>query len=331
MKIAAFIDDGLKSEEFYRSYLQSIRTETKADAVAAIMAGDILHSGFLSAESKEVRSRRLASAGTDLVIESPVHGVILKPDTYAYVMAMLMQKLGCIHTLFLPCQKGDKAVLEQAAQLMLLAPREYQQALRQLRPGRELYEIIPMAVDRFVPGALDAMSNPMNRFAVEVKNAMRLSYCPTKAMFCEVDFDSGPEEISKETDEKLGTLLQSRLQQWTDADLMDIFGSNDSLIALLRASDAETFTGLAKALVRRDHSILSSRQFLLRALLDFRHITHSNCALFSYITSIRVLQSSNTKAFAELVERAGTTVLGSNEELSTTESKAKELYQQLYG
>ena len=332
MKFAAFIDDGLRGIDFYRDYIAQIKALTGADSVAAIMGGWILHSGFLPPENRDSRCRKLRDAGADLVIELPVHGAILKPDTYASVMAMLLQKLGCIDTLVLPCRKGDKEFLMKAAQVMVLAPREYQQALRKLRSGRELFSIIPEAVDCVLPGAEQVMRDPMNRFAVEVRNAMLLSYCPTKALLTEVDFDMPAEEFTPETDEKLGALFSKKLAAMDDAALTEIFGSSDSRNRKLRALSCGSFTGCCDALAAPDFSAHSARQFLLRCLLDFRHITHSMCALHSYIFCIRILGDAAPEAEAELRRKAGTAVTaGENPELITdTEHRAQALWEVLY-
>lgn len=326
MKIAAFVDDGLKNEEFYVSHIQTVRSVTGADAVAAVMAGDILHNGFLCPQSKESRAEKLTRAGADLVIESPVHGVILKPDTYAYVMTMLMQKLDCVDTLFMPCRRGDTEILNQAAWLMLRAPREYHQVLQKLRPGRELFDVIPEAVGRFVPGAEAAMKDPMNRFALDVKNAVTLSFSPVKVVLHEVDFGWDPEEISPETDARMGELLRERIQIRGTNGLMEIFGSTAGNVAQLQALTANTFTEFAQGLTCSDCSPLTARQFLLRILLDFRHITHSNYALQSYIPAVRLLRAGSAEAEAALIQGTGVPVLRGDVSLSGTESRAAALY-----
>lgn len=330
MKITAIIDDGLSDETLCRSRIQAARDAAHADAVAVIMAGYILHDGSIPQQPAADRAARLTRAGADLVVEAPIHGVILKPDTYAYVMAMLLLKMNCVESLYLPCRPGDAGVLEQAAQLMLLAPREYQQVLKQLRPGRELFDVIPEAVGRFIPGTEEAMANPMNRFAVEIKNALRLSYCPTRGIIAESDLGSASDTLSPEADRILGRLLQERIRELGQKGLMEIFGSTESRVdRLMGLNHAETYTELAQGLQRQDYSILSARQFLLRILLDFRHISHSMCALHSYIFHIRLLDARNEAAAAELAAKAAVGVIRPGEEVSEAEQLAQKLYDAL--
>lgn len=91
------------------------------------MAGPITHTGWMLPESAAHRAEKLYRAGLEPVVEAPVHGVILKPDTYYCALAMLLQKMNCVDALYLPCTQGSEELLERCAQLMLLSPREYRQ------------------------------------------------------------------------------------------------------------------------------------------------------------------------------------------------------------
>ena len=44
MKLAAIVEDGLRSEEFYCDYVPAVLRKTGADGVMAIMSGPITHS-----------------------------------------------------------------------------------------------------------------------------------------------------------------------------------------------------------------------------------------------------------------------------------------------
>lgn len=326
MKLVAIIDDGFRTESIYRDYLERMLTRTGADAAAVIMSGPITHTGWMLPEGTAQRAEKLRRAGFGLVVEAPTHGVILKPDTYYYVLAMLLQKMNCVDWLYLPCAQGSAELLERCAQLMLLSSREYQQTLRQLRSDRGLHSDIPEAVERFVPGARWALTDARNRMAVEMKNAMKLSYCPTKAVFCPEKAESAEETMEEIADRRLGSLIAGSLAQMDTNALTDIFGSTQSIAQKIRVCGTGSFTELSQRLGLPGHE---ARQLLLRCALNYRNITHSMTALYSYVPAIRVLAGEDAWV-RTLSARAYTPVVGREEELSDTEVRARQLHEAVY-
>lgn len=325
MKLAAIIDDGFQTESFYRAYLDRVLTRTGADAAAVIMAGPITHTGWMLPERAAHRAQKLRRAGFGLVVEAPVHGMILKPDTYYYVLAMLLQKMNCVDSLYLPCAQGDEELLERCAQLMLLSLREYQQTLWQLRSAKGLHSDIPEAVERFIPGAKAALSDARNRMAVEMKNAMKLSYCPTKAVLCPENF-AAAEGMGEAADRKLGALIAGSLAQMDANALTEIFGFTQSIAQKIRVCGNGSFTELSQGLGLPDWE---ARQLLLRCALNYRNITHSMTALHSYVPAIRVLAGDDAWV-QTLAGQAFTPVVGMEESLSDTEVRARQLHEAVY-
>ncbi len=326
MKLAAILDDGLRSEEFYCDYVRAVLQETDADGVMAIMSGLITQSGFLPPEDGNSRAQKLRRAGCGLVVQVNVGGSLLKDDTYYYVLAMMLQKMNCVDTLYLPCRRGCANVLSQCARLMLYAPREYQQALARARRTLSLTDAVPEAVGALIPGAKDVLSDPMNRLCAEMCNALKLSYCPTKGAVYEVDFGQETAAMPPQANETLGSLIVKAISEMDDAALADIFGSDNAMALKMRALPCGSFTELSGKLGAPKHE---ARQILLRTALRYRYITHSNSALYSYVPSIRIL-SGEDRWVDFLKTNASAPVKNAGEEMTDLEQAAQDLYNAVY-
>lgn len=290
------------------------------------MSGPITQSGFLPPEDSDTRAQKLRSAGCGLVVQVSVGGSLLKHDTYYYVLAMMLQKMNCVDTLFLPCRRGDADVLSQCARLMLYAPREYQQALARARRILPLMDAVPEAVGEVLPGAKDVLSDPMNRLCAEMLNTLKLSYCPTKGAACEVDFGEEAAAMPPQADENLGRLIVEAISGMDDAALADIFGSDNAMALKLRALECGSFTELSGRLGTAEHE---ARQLLLRTALNYRYITHSNSALYSYVPNIRIL-SGEDRWVDFLKANASAPVKDTGAEMTEPEFSAKKLYSAVY-
>lgn len=327
MKLAAFVDDGLHSEAFYRDYIRKIMDETGADGVAALMAGAITQSGFLPAEDAASRAQKLRRAGCSLVVEVPVHGCILKHDTYYYVLAMLILKMNCVDWLYLPCRPGDRARVTDCARFMLAPTRAYQAALARRPAGCSVHDAVPEALELFVPGAQAVLEQPMNRFAAEMMNALKLSYCPTAAVLGEAGLACPDAPMPADADARLGAQMAARIAGMDVPALGDIFGSTNALAERMQAAGSRSFTALSQALGSDAHE---GRQLLLRTWLNYRFISHSNSALYSYVPNIRAL-AGDGEWLSHLQSQAAAPVLSANETLSDLEALARNLYTAVHG
>lgn len=325
MKLTAIIDDGLQSEAFYENMVKKALHETHADAVAAIMAGPIIQSGVLPREDVPSRASKLRRAGCALVVEVPVHGTLLKHDTYYYVLAMLLQKMNCVDFLYLPCRVGDADMLSRCTRFLLHAPVTYQKTLARLRDGRNLHEVVPEAVEQFVPGGQAVLAAPMNRFAAEMHNALILSYSPTKAVICEADWAVSESTMPESADERLGDLIARSVCAMDMPAISDIFGSTDAIAERIKKARG-SFSAMSERLGVDSHE---ARQLLLRTYLNYRFISHSNAALYSYVPAIRLLAGEDKWSEA-LKAKASAPVAAPGEEMTDLELSAKKLYCAVY-
>lgn len=334
MKIVAVVESGLKSREEYREFFRSIREEFGADGILAITTGEFLHSGMPAGEQTETRAHKLIAAGADLVAELPVYAVLLKQDSFVFAIAMLLQKLDCVQELIVPCRKGSVELLEKAGQLMLETPRPYQLELIRLKKERDLDEVIPLAVEKFVPGAGAILQNGMDRFAVEVKKALRLSYCPTRTRFAPAAWDDDRETIPEAWDAVLGDKLRETLDREEKAYFLDIFGGMEEMYSCLNGLKEQKlgFTAMAEELAKVGYPIVSARQYLIRILLGYKSINHSMHALHSYITGMHVLavRPGSEDIFEKMKASAGIPILMDLDwEKSETERMAQMLYREI--
>ena len=90
--------------------------------------------------------------------------------------------------------------------------------------------------------------------------------------------------------------------------------------------DCGSFTELSGRLGAAEHE---ARQLLLRTALNYRYITHSNSALYSYVPSIRILSGEDTWVDF-LKTNASVPVADSEEEMTEPELSAKKLYSAVY-
>lgn len=308
MKTVALIDEGLRSEAFYSDYFDRVKSESDADALTVIMSGPFLHAGVPATEEKTQRVEKLQRAGADMVIELPVYGVLLGLDSYAPALSMLLRKLGCVDELVLPYEAGNAELLEQICSMLMRVPANYRDALKQEKsrqPSRD--EMTLAAVESIIPGGGAFLRRFMNRFAVELSNNMRLSYCPVRIRFLEVDWEEEATLITPEYDTFLGKKVMEKLETTTEEILVEIFGGREHLarqLLDLRGAGEMTFSQIADALTTPRWSMESMRQFLLRFLLDFRKIDHCVCALYSYVPLIRVIGLRSEVLGQELEKRA---------------------------
>lgn len=312
MKTAAIIDEGINSERFYTEYLRKIRIETCAEAIIVIMNGPFLHCGLPAFEEKHSRAEKLMRAGADAVVELPVSAVLLGLHAYTAALSTLLRRLGCVEELILPVEQGNLSLFETVCSLLLRMPPEYQAALkRQKMDSNRRNEWVPAAVEQVLPGGGTLLCQPMNRFAVELCNQMRLSYCPVKVHLLEADWTEAESVISPKTDARLGEILSARLTESDQADLTNIFGGYERLAEKLLTLSAQTFTQYAKALSSPQESEEEIRHFLLRFLLNFRKIDHGVSALQSHVPMIRVIDIQNAMLSEQLEQCAQAPVIWS--------------------
>lgn len=333
MRIVAVLDDGLRDESCYPSYFRKIREFADADEVVVIMSGLFLHSGMPAPDCTENRAEKLVAGGADLVVEMPLQGALLKQDSYVFAIAMLMQKMGFIDELIMPCREGTVEILEKAEQTMLLMPPEYQKELMRLRKTQDLDSAVPAALGKLLSGAEDVLRDPMNRFAVEVKSALRKSYCTTKTVFMSTQLEAELDEIPESVDAELGDMFYTLFGAMPEKWFFDIFGGTDSVVRNIKDLWAEhlSFTQLAERLAERGIPAKTARQYLLRCLLGFRNINHSTSALYSYVSSIRVVKAAAGKeALCEKLRScADVPVVLENEADSELDAAAAKLYESI--
>lgn len=314
--IAVAVGGGL-SPESAGAYFASLQRLSGAERVFALMDGDLDRAGGLASRDKYARAADLRAAGADCVVEMPLPTQMLTDNLYAFAVRTMLQRLGCVDLLAVPCA-GTRDCFDRTAAFLFGEPLPYQKRMRALRrEGADPEAVFPAVVGEFVPGAEAFLALPQNRLAVEYANTLRRTYSTVRPFWIEAE----PAPTAPAVDAALrdGALLRALAAVFSGEEEREALDRAEGMCGgsarlarrtcdLLAAGRAGGFAEFARAVAGSDLNLLAVRRFLTSCLVGYRMLDSSVCITYSYIPYIRVLAAAE-EALARLRESAQTTLL----------------------
>jgi predicted nucleotidyltransferase len=129
MKVAGIIVEYNPFHNGHKYHIEEARRLTGADYVVAVMSGSFVQRGIPAIIDKYSRSKMALMNGVDLVLELPVCYATGSAEYFALGAVSILNKLGIVDYLCFGSECGDIALLKEAANLLLKAPKLYDEKL----------------------------------------------------------------------------------------------------------------------------------------------------------------------------------------------------------
>jgi len=121
----AVITNGKLSNETYRELIEKIKIERNPEVIVALMEGDYYHEALGADEPKADRSKRLMSAGFDVVMILPVYSVLMEPAGRNFANLQALQRLNEVKEVIFPYREEGDADWEYACNIQALMKSTY--------------------------------------------------------------------------------------------------------------------------------------------------------------------------------------------------------------
>lgn len=115
MKITGIIAEYNPFHNGHELHIQKARALTGADYIIVVMSGDFTQRGLPAIMNKYTRAQNALTAGADLVLELPCVYATGSAPYFAMGGVSLLDKLGCVDTLFFGSESGDLKIINAYA------------------------------------------------------------------------------------------------------------------------------------------------------------------------------------------------------------------------
>lgn len=129
MKIAGIIAEYNPFHNGHKYHMEETRRKTGADYIIVVMSGNFVQRGSPALMDKYSRARMALNNGADLVFELPVCYSVGSAEYFATGAVALLDQLGIVDVLCFGSECGDIILLEEAADLLLQAPKSFDEKL----------------------------------------------------------------------------------------------------------------------------------------------------------------------------------------------------------
>ena len=189
MKIAAVIAEFNPFHNGHRYLVQTLKKQTDADYLVAVMSGDFVQRGAPALLDKYTRANMALQAGVDLVLELPAVYALSAADQFALGGVKILDALGC-NVLGFGCEDDDLERLSEAAALFEEEPDDFWEALSAaLREGLSYPAAREQAACRCLTqrapeifpteeSVQELLSGPNNTLAISYLQAIRRLHSP---------------------------------------------------------------------------------------------------------------------------------------------------------
>ncbi len=232
MKTAAIIAEFNPIHNGHRFLIDSVRRETKADLIVALMSGDFTERGEAAVTDKHTRAESAIKSGVDVVFELPVVFSSSAAPDFAFGGVSLAGLVGA-DILCFGSECGDLDLLNKTADLLDNEPDDLKEKIVDLQKNGVSY---PEALSKALEGRKDIdptiLSGPNNTLGIEYIRAIKKT-APTIAPFTIKRHLAGHDSDNTVRDEQTSILYESssnirkRIKLDNDMSLMPVF--NDDL------------------------------------------------------------------------------------------------------
>lgn len=169
MKITAVIAEFNPFHNGHRYILEECRARTQADAVLILMSGDYVERGAPAIADGYFRAETALQNGADLVLFLPSRFVLRSAEGYAHAAVSLLDRLGCVDSLFFGSECGEIAPLLECAHALSEESDARKEILRRhLREGLSF----PKARALAWPEYAEILDTPNNILGIEYLKAL---------------------------------------------------------------------------------------------------------------------------------------------------------------
>ncbi len=156
-------------------YLIEQAKQAGADVCLVVMSGDFVQRGEPALLDKYARTRMALQNGADLVIELPVLSATASAEGFAGGAISLIDALGAVGSLVFGCEDADLELLTEIAALLLDAPANFTQEIKEACAAGLSYPAArAAAIRRRLPNVSDTILNsPNNILAIEYLKALQ--------------------------------------------------------------------------------------------------------------------------------------------------------------
>ena len=139
MKVTGIIAEYNPFHQGHAYHLSRARELTGADRILVVMGGNFMQRGEPAIIDKYTRTEMALRNGADLVLELPAASATGSAEYFAEGAVELLDASGVVNELCFGSELGELEPLEQAAELLLEEPEDYQELLRaELKKGKNL-------------------------------------------------------------------------------------------------------------------------------------------------------------------------------------------------
>ena len=136
MKIVGLITEYNPFHNGHLYHIEESKRLTGADMAVVVMSGDYVQRGTPAIMPKRLRAEMALKCGAAAVFELPVCYAAGSAEYFALGAVSLLQKLGIVDFLCFGSECNNLQALQQAADILLEEPAEYQTVLKHhLREG----------------------------------------------------------------------------------------------------------------------------------------------------------------------------------------------------
>ena len=173
MKVTGIIAEYNPFHQGHAYHLSRARELTGADRILVVMGGNFMQRGEPAIIDKYTRTEMALRNGADLVLELPAASATGSAEYFAEGAVELLDASGVVNELCFGSELGELEPLEQAAELLLEEPEDYQELLRaELKKGKTFPEARETALSAFLPEQ-SLLASPNNLLAIEYIKALK--------------------------------------------------------------------------------------------------------------------------------------------------------------
>ncbi|RBP68283.1 putative nucleotidyltransferase [Alkalibaculum bacchi] len=168
MRLLSIIAEYNPFHNGHKHHLLESLEKSHATHSMAIMSGSFLQRGEPALVDKWIRARIAVKNGLDLVAELPFVYSCQSAEIFAYGAISTLHSLNVVEAVSFGCEDPNLNKIFQVAKLLVEEPQEYKEVLKeQLKSGISYPKGRQYAVEAYLQGSGDILSNPNNILAIE--------------------------------------------------------------------------------------------------------------------------------------------------------------------
>lgn len=180
MKIVGLITEYNPFHNGHLYHIEESKRLTGADMAVVVMSGDYVQRGTPAIMPKRLRAEMALKCGAAAVFELPVCYAAGSAEYFALGAVSLLQKLGIVDFLCFGSECNNLQALQQAADILLEEPAEYQTVLKHhLREGKSFPSARQEALAEYTEseGISFLLNDPNNILGIEYLKALKKLNC----------------------------------------------------------------------------------------------------------------------------------------------------------